>query len=1547
MTEAKPTIILSQQSDWLVWYAHIRSIAVSYRLWEYVNPEETMTLPMPNEPIRPIFAETFTQGEAMVDLNNHQLALWQELRREYEIDYKRFETIDNRARALFHTIMGSLSINNRRLVSNAITSRDTLSTLYNIYAPTNESRKRHVIRQWHALQQGPSRDRSIEKWLTNWENIYTEASQMEIAEATESRALYDFLEAVGSLSPHFTEYWTNHLTTIRESGGKMPDFYWLLKKYRDSIRLNPPKIATKVAHATFQGHDQSGKSQQKDQTNSTRDLQCPCQEDPKQGNHVFDNCRYINPKIRPNGWTASPDAEERFKKACQHEGFNHVYKNALKRHNSDQKTEPDQKKLTMMTTRFSGQTTQTQTTRDSRNLWVFDTGSDTHLCNDITKFVNYTQNSSHVSVGDTTTKIEGFGTVLVQPTESPDQTVFELTNVAYSPGFHLNLISAGLAEKAGAWYNGRKGHLESNKGSLICKVKKMSNLIFVQWQQDALDQLKSNDQTNTETDYSSDLVDHMTSLNISNTTRSSDPHLTKGSYDLWHARLGHPNEQVLKHLEKAATNVEIDQNSTLSSCETCLISKAERQISRRPMTIGDQPFEAVHWDLIHMTKAYNHCKYVSHLIDPVTKYQISSNLSRKDQVTDAIRTKFAFINNQFDIRPKVVHCDGDRNLLPFLAECEEKGIEVHVTPPHQPEQNGYAERYGALISTMARTMLINANLPAFLWPEAVNTAVYTQNKLPNKQLNWISPQQALVSRLAIAPAYMTLIPSLSNIRVYGCKAYVRILSIPRLFKMSVRAQIGYLVGYDASNIWRIWIPQSRKIIRARDVVFDETSFYTPEEERENDIPVVNETNEVISTLIQSEFDQLIDEIEVAEEVDISDETVDETRDDEMEDQLMPEAPDQPEAEITSDEILGDQPETPDESETDEILGDQPPTPSESTQSDDKPRDDGLMVLIDNSNINDSSLKRPFSPDNDEGSPDKKHRTNLILSYLRAFSTALLSQPKKTPVDNLPKEPDNWSEVQFHAYKAEWRCAMQVEYDKLNEMNAWIPEKADHVTQLHSDQCGDILQNACPRHQILPIRWVFKYKSDENGFLTRFKARICVRGDLQIIEDKEDVRATTLAARTLRTLLAIAAAFDLETFQMDAVNAFLNSSLSPHLYCQFPPGYRRRGYVLRLNQALYGLRISPRLWEETIKLKLIEIGFRPIPEDPCLFSDGKVILMIFVDDLLGIHLPKHRKHAEFVRNRLHQSFEMKDCGELSQFIGIHVIRDRTKQKIWLNQDAYIEKISHRFHLTNRKPPKTPLPSENLAHISPDTSPDHKAHPQLINHYQSLVGSIGFAAIMTRPDIAFAHQMLSQWLTKPERSHVIAAEQTISYLYGTRYHSIEFDGSCDPKYVFRAASDASFADNIGRKSSQGFIFTLFGGPIDWSARKQRIVTTSTTEAELVALSEAAKHLLWTKRLLRSIEFDPENDLILSCDNKQTIDLMIKPNSSYQTKLRHVDINQHWLREKVRNGDIYLQWIQTNNMIADGLTKHLPSQKHVEFLNQLNLRQLPNRVTEFDNV
>ena len=149
-----------------------------------------------------------------------------------------------------------------------------------------------------------------------------------------------------------------------------------------------------------------------------------------------------------------------------------------------------------------------------------------------------------------------------------------------------------------------------------------------------------------------------------------------------------------------------------------------------------------------------------------------------------------------------VHCDDEQGLLPsFPAEARDRGIRIEITPPYQPEQNGYAERYGALISSMARQLLNDAGLPSHLWHEAARTATYIQNRIPHRPLGWKSPCQALAEYLGDnTPHWLQMKPDLSNIRVFGCKAYVRINKIARLDKTSPRAAIGYLVRYDASNI---------------------------------------------------------------------------------------------------------------------------------------------------------------------------------------------------------------------------------------------------------------------------------------------------------------------------------------------------------------------------------------------------------------------------------------------------------------------------------------------------------------------------------------------------------------------------------------------------------------------------------------------------------------------------------------------------------------------------------------------------------------------------
>ena len=154
-----------------------------------------------------------------------------------------------------------------------------------------------------------------------------------------------------------------------------------------------------------------------------------------------------------------------------------------------------------------------------------------------------------------------------------------------------------------------------------------------------------------------------------------------------------------------------------------------------------------------------------------------------------------------------------------------------------------------------------------------------------------------------------------------------------------------------------------------------------------------------------------------------------------------------------------------------------------------------------------------------------------------------------------------------------------------------------------------------------------------------------------------------------------------------------------------------------------------------------------------------------------------------------------------------------------------------------------------------------------------------------------------------------------------------------------SDAAFADNADRRSSDGFLFMLFGGPIDWKASRQLTVTTSSTEAELLALSQAAKQAIQWQRIFRDLDFYSKSPIL--CDNQQTIRLLAKDSPQLNTRLRHVDIHNHWLRQEVQDGRIAIEWTSTASMKADGLTKALPGQRFMKFVQQLHLVDIQDRL------
>jgi hypothetical protein len=464
-------------------------------------------------------------------------------------------------------------------------------------------------------------------------------------------------------------------------------------------------------------------------------------------------------------------------------------------------------------------------------------------------------------------------------------------------------------------------------------------------------------------------------------------------------------------------------------------------------------------------------------------------------------------------------------------------------------------------------------------------------------------------------------------------------------------------------------------------------------------------------------------------------------------------------------------------------------------------------------------------------------------------------------------------------------------------------------------------------------WVYTYKFNTKGFLVKCKARLVVRGDQQRVNYTEENYAATLATRSFRAVLSIAARFDLEMKQFDAVNAFVNANIDDDVFMELPVGYRKRGRALKLNKALYGLRKSPLLWQREFTGTLTNLGFRPVPHEPCIMIRNGCLVFFYVDDIVIVYPKAKQPLATATINGLRAKYNLTGGDDLRWFLGIDIHRDRARGLVWLAQTAYIEKIA-KLALSDRNY-RTPMA---MGELLPYDGLATGASTQL---YQRKVGSLLYAAVVTRPDIAFAASRLARHNQNPGPEHHSAADRVLRYLYGTRFLALQLGGGDD----LRVACDASFADNtMDRKSSQGFTISLFGGLIAWRASKQNTVTTSTTEAELLSLAQGAKEGLFMQRMLAelSVRLDSHN-LTIECDNLNTIALVTKEITTLHTRLRHVDIHNHWLRQEHHAGRITVVHTPTKSMLADGLTKSLGYDNHQNFVTMLNLVPIQSLIEE----
>jgi transposase InsO family protein len=1133
-----------------------------------------------------------------------------------------------------------------------------------------------------------------------------------------------------------------------------------------------------------------------------------------------------------------------------------------------------------------------------KNSFLLDSAAPIHVCNNYSRFKTFTSATGEDSLraGSSFTRIEGYGTVEVNaiPATPGDKfCTLELVDVAYVPSFHTSLVSFDRAWSKGIQWDTEKMTLNANNTPL-CKVNRM----FSQWVLE-YNPLSTTDKA-------------VMATRRTTTPRSAQPLISKGSVDLWHRRLAHLGKDMVKKLPTCCEGVRLEETSHEedSICEVCKLTKAQRQISRRPATRATQLMERVHFDLIQMNTAYNGDNWGLHFLEDFTRMNFAYTYPLKSDTLEMIKDFYTFVETQYQTKIRIFKRDGEQTLgRAYDAWIREKGIAEEISAPYTPEQNGAAERSGGVLIRKARAMRIEGRLPEELWPESFKATAYITNRSPSKALEGMTPHEKL-NQLLGKPNPK---PNIAHIRVYGCRAYKTLLKISRKRKMAAKASIGYLVGYEASNIFRIWFPRERKVVVSRDVDFDENRRYDPnapliEDELVETTPLQRVTVQIPAYKGNlTQFKSLEDEDEDEEDEDSDDqgeESVDTSqvqRIHEAQQLLTPETTPGPSEESHYPEVREDKgtPAVHDHEQhpLKEICGD-----------------------IDESNIIEGPRSR--RPRKEAYLAQLSKPPTNLSGYLAAFTASILDTKKESVPqarihrDQLPPPPKSWRDLMKHTHKEGFMTAAVKEYNELCEKKTF--KEVDRPTDA----------------QIIPLMWTFVYKFDTEGYLTKYKARICARGDLQR-NGLQDTYAATLFAKTFRAMMAIAAYFGLEAYQWDIQNAFVNADMDEEVFVEFPDGFKQQNRAILLQKALYGLRRSPRLWQKDFVATLAALGLKQASEDSCVFSNEYIVLLVFVDDIIAFCQPEDGEYLVNFRENLSQKYPMRNLGLLNWFLGVRIIRDRPARKIWLCQDSYIEKIAHRYHLEERKPAITPLPTfdDMLAKY------DGKASAQDIHLFQQKVGSIQYTTSITRPDAARAASKLAEHLLNPSSAHMDAADRLISYLFGTRTLAIEYspDGSnCE------FSSDAAFADNEGRKSSEGYLFKMFGGAVDWRATKQKTVTTSTTEAELLAISNAARETFWWKRFFKDIglELDSDKPTIL-CDNAQTVGLIQKEEPELKTRLRHVDINHHWVRQESQQHHIHIQWIPTARMPADGLTKSLPRQKHGQFITMLGLIDIRDRI------
>ena len=511
-----------------------------------------------------------------------------------------------------------------------------------------------------------------------------------------------------------------------------------------------------------------------------------------------------------------------------------------------------------------------------------------------------------------------------------------------------------------------------------------------------------------------------------------------------------------------------------------------------------------------------------------------------------------------------------------------------------------------------------------------------------------------------------------------------------------------------------------------------------------------------------------------------------------------------------------------------------------------------------------------------------------------------------------EEPFTIEEALASNNAEQWKAAADSKYRSLIENQTW--------------ELMDLPEDRKP----IGCKWVFRVKYDGIGEVKSFKGRLVAQGFSQKYGiDYDEVFSPVARFSSIRTLLAFAVERKMLIHQMDVVTPFLNGDLKEEIYMRLPPGYVKPGkekLVCKLKKSLYGLKQSPRCWNEKFCNHLKQLGFKQSGADPCVFvrknKEKKLeIIAVYVDDLILI--AETSAEIQQMKKCLSDTFRMKDMGILQYCLGVNF--DQTEGSITMSQKQYLLKLLEKYRLAEANTVATPM--DLNVKLVKDDGCSKKVDPI---HYQSMVGSLLHAARTTRPDIAHAVGIVSKFNSEPTQAHLTAVKRIFRYLKGTLDLVLQYKATGENLFSY---SDADWASDIdSRQSTTGNVFVMSGGAISWLSQKQATVALSTAEAEYIAMGSATQEAIWLRQLMFDLEVNVQGPTEILEDNQGSIAMAKNPVGHKRTK--HIDIRHHFIREAVQAGTISLTYCPTKEMVADIFTKPLPRAQFEKLRKELGL-------------